>query len=139
EAVGNSGGILCVWEATVFNKDYATILDNFVAIYETWLPSNSKALFVDIYALQQDLKVRIRAWIKDKRSSVSGEKDSIKKELSDIDRPLDGGDVFDSNLLRRSELVTSIILIRWNLKSISRNPKSNGPLRGMKTRNFFMV
>nr|GFB60216.1 hypothetical protein [Tanacetum cinerariifolium] len=28
--------------ATVFKKDYATILDNFVAIYGTWLPSNSK-------------------------------------------------------------------------------------------------
>nr|GEV64153.1 hypothetical protein [Tanacetum cinerariifolium] len=54
--------------------------------------------------LCEDLKVRIRAWIKDKRSSVSGEKDSIKKELSDIDRILDGGDVFDSNLLQRSEL-----------------------------------
>nr|GEV54221.1 RNA-directed DNA polymerase, eukaryota [Tanacetum cinerariifolium] len=200
EAVGNSGGILCVWEATVFKKDYATISDNFVAIYWTWFPSNSKVLFVAIYAPQQvvvlgdfnkvrniderrgfcfnptsarvfdqfisasglvdvkiegytftwshpsgskmskldrflvsegifsifpsiaavyldrhlsdhrliilceDLKVRIRAWIKDKRSIVSGEKDSIKKELSDIDRLLDGGDVSDSNLLRRSEL-----------------------------------
>nr|GFA16528.1 RNA-directed DNA polymerase, eukaryota [Tanacetum cinerariifolium] len=138
-------------EETVFKKDYATIFDNFVAIYGTWLPSNSKVLFVAIYAPQQadfgpipfrfyhswislegfdamveqtlrsfshndanrmirfkkkihDLKFIIRAWINDKRSSVSGEKDSIKKELSDIDRLLDGGDVFDSNLLRRSEL-----------------------------------
>nr|GFB76811.1 RNA-directed DNA polymerase, eukaryota [Tanacetum cinerariifolium] len=33
EAVGNSGGIHCVWEATVFKKDYATISDNFVGIY----------------------------------------------------------------------------------------------------------
>nr|GFC44737.1 RNA-directed DNA polymerase, eukaryota [Tanacetum cinerariifolium] len=53
EAVGNSGGILCVWEATVFKKDYAAISDNFVAIYGTWLPSNSKVLFVAIYAPQQ--------------------------------------------------------------------------------------
>nr|GEW04911.1 RNA-directed DNA polymerase, eukaryota [Tanacetum cinerariifolium] len=53
EAVGNSGGILCVWEANVFKKDYATISDNFVAIYGTWLPSNSKILFVAIYAPQQ--------------------------------------------------------------------------------------
>nr|GEX03506.1 RNA-directed DNA polymerase, eukaryota [Tanacetum cinerariifolium] len=238
EAIGNSGGILCVWEATVFKKDYATISDNFVAIYGTWLPSNYKVVvlgdfnklrnsderrgscfnptsarvfdqfisassLVDVkmegytftwshplgskmskldrflvsegiffifpsimavcldrhlsdhrliilcevqtdfgpisfqfyhswislegfdaiveqtwrsYSLNdankmirfkkkiQDLKVRIRAWIKDKRSSVSGEKDSIKKELSDIDRLMDGGDVFDSNFLRRSEL-----------------------------------
>nr|GEY38114.1 RNA-directed DNA polymerase, eukaryota [Tanacetum cinerariifolium] len=53
EAVGNSGGILCVWEANVFKKDHATISDNFVAIYGTWLPSNSKILFVAIYAPQQ--------------------------------------------------------------------------------------
>nr|GEY59888.1 RNA-directed DNA polymerase, eukaryota [Tanacetum cinerariifolium] len=51
--VGSSGGILCVWEANVFKKDYATISDNFVAIYGTWLPSNSKILFVDIYDPQQ--------------------------------------------------------------------------------------
>nr|GEY01566.1 RNA-directed DNA polymerase, eukaryota [Tanacetum cinerariifolium] len=212
DAVGNSGGILCVWEATLFKKDYATISDNLVAIYGTWLPSNSKngevvvlgdfnevwniderhgscfnptsarvfdqfisasglvnvkmegytftwshpsgskmnkldrflvskgifsifpsitAVCLDrhlsdhhpiiLYEVQvdfgpipvqfyhswislegfdaMDLKVRIQAWIKDKRLSVSGEKDSIKKELSDIDRLLDGGDVSDSNLL----------------------------------------
>ncbi|GJS89129.1 RNA-directed DNA polymerase, eukaryota [Tanacetum coccineum] len=53
EAVGSSGGILCVWEANVFKKDYATISDNFIAIYGTWLPSNSKILFMAIYAPQQ--------------------------------------------------------------------------------------
>nr|GEW24395.1 RNA-directed DNA polymerase, eukaryota [Tanacetum cinerariifolium] len=50
ESLGYSGGILCVWEATVFKKDYVTISDNFVAIYGTWLPSISKILFVAIYA-----------------------------------------------------------------------------------------
>nr|GEV32664.1 RNA-directed DNA polymerase, eukaryota [Tanacetum cinerariifolium] len=231
EAVGNSGGILCVWEATVFKKDYATISDNFVSrkrliwdyvstlidrwngevvvlgdfnevrniderrgscfnptsarVFDqfisasglvdvkmegctfTWShPSGSKISKLDRFLVSegifsifpsitavcldrhlsdhrpiilcevqadfgpipfrfyhswislegfdamveqtwrlfshndanrmirfrkkiQDLKVRIRAWIKDKRSSVSGEKDSIKKELSDIDRLLD--------------------------------------------------
>nr|GEY43012.1 RNA-directed DNA polymerase, eukaryota [Tanacetum cinerariifolium] len=59
EAVGNSGGILCVWEATVFKKDYATISDNFIAIYETWLTSNSKVLFVAIYAPQQVSRKRL--------------------------------------------------------------------------------
>nr|GEW98539.1 RNA-directed DNA polymerase, eukaryota [Tanacetum cinerariifolium] len=59
EAVGNSGGILCVWEATVFKKDYATISDNFVSIYGTWLPSNSKVLFEAIYAPQQVSRKRL--------------------------------------------------------------------------------
>nr|GEU52511.1 RNA-directed DNA polymerase, eukaryota [Tanacetum cinerariifolium] len=32
DAIGNSGGILCVWESTVFRKDQHTISDNFVAV-----------------------------------------------------------------------------------------------------------
>ncbi|GJZ73409.1 RNA-directed DNA polymerase, eukaryota, partial [Tanacetum coccineum] len=53
EAVGLSGGILCVWEATVFKKDCVTTFDNFIAVYGTWLPTNTKVLFVAIYAPQQ--------------------------------------------------------------------------------------
>nr|GEV58065.1 RNA-directed DNA polymerase, eukaryota [Tanacetum cinerariifolium] len=53
DSLGNSGGILCIWEATVFKKDYVTISDNFVAIYGTWIPSNVKILIVAIYAPQQ--------------------------------------------------------------------------------------
>nr|GEZ82102.1 RNA-directed DNA polymerase, eukaryota [Tanacetum cinerariifolium] len=52
-SLGNSGGILCIWEATVFKKDNVTVSDNFIAIYGTWLPSNSKVLFVVVYAPQQ--------------------------------------------------------------------------------------
>nr|GEW80401.1 RNA-directed DNA polymerase, eukaryota [Tanacetum cinerariifolium] len=233
EAVGNSGGILCVWEATVFKKDYATILDNFVAIYGTWLPSNFKVLLVAIYAPQQsfdrfistsglvDVKMegytftwshpsrskmskldwvlvsegiflifpsitavcldrhlsdhrpiilyevqadfgpipfrfyhswislegfdamleqtwRIRAWIMDKRSSVSREKDSIKKELSDIDRLLAGGDVFDSNLLRRSELHRNLYNINhMESKEYLQKSKIKWVIEGDENSNFF--
>nr|GEX42492.1 RNA-directed DNA polymerase, eukaryota [Tanacetum cinerariifolium] len=49
---GSSGGILCVWEATIFKKDYATVSDNFIAIYGTWISINSKVLIVVIYAPQ---------------------------------------------------------------------------------------
>nr|GEW04164.1 RNA-directed DNA polymerase, eukaryota [Tanacetum cinerariifolium] len=52
-SLGNSGGILCIWEPTVFKKDNVTVSDNFIAIYGTWLPSNSKVLFVVVYAPQQ--------------------------------------------------------------------------------------
>nr|GEX57174.1 RNA-directed DNA polymerase, eukaryota [Tanacetum cinerariifolium] len=51
--IGNSGGILCIWEVLIFKKDYVTISDNFIAIYGTWLPCNSKILFIVVYAPQQ--------------------------------------------------------------------------------------
>lgn len=44
ESVGNSGGILCMWEESIFKKDYATISDSFVAIYGTWIPNKTKVL-----------------------------------------------------------------------------------------------
>nr|GEZ42988.1 RNA-directed DNA polymerase, eukaryota [Tanacetum cinerariifolium] len=40
--LGNSGGILCIWEASMFKKAYVTVSDNFIAIYETWISNNSK-------------------------------------------------------------------------------------------------
>nr|GEW67986.1 RNA-directed DNA polymerase, eukaryota [Tanacetum cinerariifolium] len=49
---GSSGGILCLWVATIFKKDYATVSDNFIAIYGTWISNNSKVLIVVIYAPQ---------------------------------------------------------------------------------------
>nr|GEW96891.1 RNA-directed DNA polymerase, eukaryota [Tanacetum cinerariifolium] len=52
DSAGSSGGILCVWEATIFKTDYATVSDNFIAIYGTWISSNSKVLIVVIYAPQ---------------------------------------------------------------------------------------
>nr|GEV54565.1 RNA-directed DNA polymerase, eukaryota [Tanacetum cinerariifolium] len=217
---------VCV-EANIFKKAYATISNNFVAIYGTWLPSNSKILFLAIYAPQQasckrvlweyvstligrwngetiilgdfnevrsiderrgscfnpssarvfdhfistsglvdvklegyaftwshpvysdfglisfrfyhswfssegfdamveqtwhsfshsdvnrmilfkkklqDLKAIIRCWVKDKRMHRSGEKNSIKNELNDIDKEVDRGVVSDTNIFRRLEL-----------------------------------
>ncbi|GJY13547.1 RNA-directed DNA polymerase, eukaryota [Tanacetum coccineum] len=50
DSLGNSGGILCIWEASIFKKDGATISDNFIAIYGTWLPRNVKIAFGAVYA-----------------------------------------------------------------------------------------
>nr|GEW41902.1 RNA-directed DNA polymerase, eukaryota [Tanacetum cinerariifolium] len=92
DSLGSSGGILCIciWEALVFKKDNVTLSDNFIAIYGTWLPSNSKILFDDMIKLSwhsfshsdingmirlkklQDLKNIIHRWVKAKRQEVSG-------------------------------------------------------------------
>ena len=59
DSLGNSGGMLCIWEASTFVKKGATISDNFIAIYGTWLPSNTKILLVVVYAPQQPSCKRI--------------------------------------------------------------------------------
>nr|GEX88651.1 RNA-directed DNA polymerase, eukaryota [Tanacetum cinerariifolium] len=53
DSLGSSGGILCIWEASIFKKDFVTVSDNFIAIYGTWIPNNAKILIVSIYAPQQ--------------------------------------------------------------------------------------
>nr|GEW01855.1 zinc finger, CCHC-type [Tanacetum cinerariifolium] len=235
EALGNSGGILCVWEENVFKKDYAMISDNFVAIYRTCLPSNSKILFVAIYAPQQasckrvlweyvstligrwngetiilgdfnevrsiderhgscfnpssarvfdhfisssglvdvkleglegfdamvaqtwcsfshsdvnrmirfkkklqDLKAIIRCWVKDKRMHRSGEKNSIKNVLSDIDKEVDRGVVSDTNLFRRLELQRKLHDInQMKAKDSFQKSKIKWAIEGGENSKFF--
>ncbi|GKC47775.1 RNA-directed DNA polymerase, eukaryota, partial [Tanacetum coccineum] len=59
DALGFSGGILCIWEASIFKRDNVTLSDNFIAIYGTWLPNNSKILFIVVYAPQEVSRKRI--------------------------------------------------------------------------------
>nr|GEW02363.1 RNA-directed DNA polymerase, eukaryota [Tanacetum cinerariifolium] len=53
ESLGFSAGILCIWEKDFFKKYFVTVSDNFIAVYETWIPSNTKFLSISIYAPQQ--------------------------------------------------------------------------------------
>nr|GEW06321.1 RNA-directed DNA polymerase, eukaryota [Tanacetum cinerariifolium] len=52
DAIGNSGGILCMWDPNVFHKDQHILSDNFVALYGTWIPNKTKHLVVFVYAPQ---------------------------------------------------------------------------------------
>nr|GEX78691.1 RNA-directed DNA polymerase, eukaryota [Tanacetum cinerariifolium] len=60
-SVGSSGGILCAWDPSVFVKDNSKVLDSFVAVYGTWIPSTTKLLVITIYA-PQDLSERRLLW-----------------------------------------------------------------------------
>nr|GEZ31425.1 RNA-directed DNA polymerase, eukaryota [Tanacetum cinerariifolium] len=52
ESVGNSGGILCVWDPSVFCKEHHIISDNFIALYGSWVSNKAKLLMISIYAPQ---------------------------------------------------------------------------------------
>ncbi|GKC43963.1 RNA-directed DNA polymerase, eukaryota, reverse transcriptase zinc-binding domain protein, partial [Tanacetum coccineum] len=59
--VGNSGGILCVWDPKSFSKLNATISDYFVMVRGDWIPNGTKLLIISIYA-PQDLSEKKMLW-----------------------------------------------------------------------------
>ncbi|GJT39083.1 RNA-directed DNA polymerase, eukaryota [Tanacetum coccineum] len=59
KALGNSGGILCLWDLLMFRKDQHIISDNFVVLYGSWVPNNTKLLIVSVYAPQSAIDKRL--------------------------------------------------------------------------------
>ncbi|GJT95488.1 RNA-directed DNA polymerase, eukaryota, reverse transcriptase zinc-binding domain protein [Tanacetum coccineum] len=53
EAVGQSGGILCVWDDNMFQKLNRTVSDYFVMIRGVWVPSGKNLLVISVYAPQE--------------------------------------------------------------------------------------
>ncbi|GJV78503.1 RNA-directed DNA polymerase, eukaryota [Tanacetum coccineum] len=60
-SVGNSGGILCVWDSNIFHKENSTVSDYFIAIMGKWLPNDRNYLIISIYA-PQDLSEKKMLW-----------------------------------------------------------------------------
>ncbi|GJX42295.1 RNA-directed DNA polymerase, eukaryota, reverse transcriptase zinc-binding domain protein [Tanacetum coccineum] len=52
EAVGNSGGILCVWDSNSFVKESVTVSDSFVMIRGIWCLTGQNILLIVVYAPQ---------------------------------------------------------------------------------------
>ncbi|GKA81194.1 RNA-directed DNA polymerase, eukaryota [Tanacetum coccineum] len=52
-SVGNSGGILCVWDPNMFIKEHISSSDYFLAVMGTWTPSATKLLIISVYAPQE--------------------------------------------------------------------------------------
>ncbi|GJV61055.1 RNA-directed DNA polymerase, eukaryota [Tanacetum coccineum] len=52
-SVGNSGGILCMWDPRCFHKSNATISDYFIMIRGVWVPNGKNLLIISVYAPQE--------------------------------------------------------------------------------------
>nr|GEU49601.1 RNA-directed DNA polymerase, eukaryota [Tanacetum cinerariifolium] len=59
--VGNSGGILCVWDSNSFDKESTTLSGYFIIIRGTWHPTGQKFMLVSVYA-PQDAKEKVMLW-----------------------------------------------------------------------------
>nr|GEX30715.1 RNA-directed DNA polymerase, eukaryota, reverse transcriptase zinc-binding domain protein [Tanacetum cinerariifolium] len=53
DSVGNSGGILCVWDSKAFKKLNATVSDYFIMVRGNWLSNGKLILFIAMYAPQE--------------------------------------------------------------------------------------
>ncbi|GJY46578.1 RNA-directed DNA polymerase, eukaryota [Tanacetum coccineum] len=53
DSVGNSGGILCVWDSNSFMKVNATVSDYFVMIRGNWVTNGKLLLIILVYASQE--------------------------------------------------------------------------------------
>ncbi|GJY84363.1 RNA-directed DNA polymerase, eukaryota [Tanacetum coccineum] len=60
-ARGRSGGILCVWDKSVFQKKRVSSTDHCLCVEGTWLASNSDLLFMSVYS-PQDLVHKRTLW-----------------------------------------------------------------------------
>ncbi|PWA80058.1 RNA-directed DNA polymerase, eukaryota [Artemisia annua] len=61
DAIGNSGGILCIWDPNCFSKESVTISDSFVIIRGTWRLTGQKFLMIVVYA-PQDSRDKNTLW-----------------------------------------------------------------------------
>nr|GEX57073.1 RNA-directed DNA polymerase, eukaryota, reverse transcriptase zinc-binding domain protein [Tanacetum cinerariifolium] len=61
DSVGNSGGILCVWDPNSFHRSNTTILDYFIMIRGVWLKTGVNNLIVAVYA-PYDLRDKRMLW-----------------------------------------------------------------------------
>nr|GEZ58185.1 RNA-directed DNA polymerase, eukaryota [Tanacetum cinerariifolium] len=86
----------------------------------------------------QGLKIVIRNWVKAKKHHLFGVRCSIKNELSDIDKDLDRGDISDSKLHRRMDLLHQLHYIDIsNSKDFIQKSKIKWAVEGDENSKFF--
>nr|GEY77922.1 RNA-directed DNA polymerase, eukaryota [Tanacetum cinerariifolium] len=118
-SVGNSGGILCVWDPNMFKKMNSTISDYFVMVRGDWMPNDSwkDAPIIESNSLGRMikklkmikkikyLKEKIRMWNKLNKEKSHKSKRSLLAELADCDTIIDKDEGENNVVNRRTEVV----------------------------------
>nr|GEV63010.1 RNA-directed DNA polymerase, eukaryota [Tanacetum cinerariifolium] len=132
EALGYSGGLLCVWDSSGFLIENHSISDSFVVLYglidvrleghlsDHW-PILLRDVFIDYGATPfrfndmvrfkkklQLLKKEIQMWVLDQKHQNSGRVNDIKTKLNEIDIKLGQGRVNDEILHSRLNLMKQL-------------------------------
>ncbi|GJZ44000.1 RNA-directed DNA polymerase, eukaryota [Tanacetum coccineum] len=134
DSVGNSGGILCVWDPNSFRKNNVTVSDYFVIIRGVWLKTNVNLLIVVVYA-PQDSRDKRMLW--DYLTHVSSQWDGEVVMMGDFNEVrfksdrfglvfnVRGADVFNSFIANASlvEVPLGGSAFTWSHKSATKMSK----------------
>nr|GEX66510.1 RNA-directed DNA polymerase, eukaryota [Tanacetum cinerariifolium] len=134
DSVGNSRGILCMWDPNSFRKNNVTISDYFVIIRGVWLKTNVNLLIVVVYA-PQDSRDKRMLW--DYLTHVSSQWDGEVVMMGDFNEVrfksdrfgsvfnVRGADVFNSCIANAGlvEVPLGGSAFTWSHKSASKMSK----------------
>nr|GEZ57452.1 putative RNA-directed DNA polymerase, eukaryota, reverse transcriptase zinc-binding domain protein [Tanacetum cinerariifolium] len=164
DSVGNSGGILCVWDPNSFHRINTTISDYFIMIWGVWLKTGVNLLIVAVYAphnlrdkhtwsevLGDDsntirsmmrklkyLKVKIREWNNGNRNNTKRAIEKYKEELEALDATIDKGNGSDEIVNKMMELINSMHHIdKIQSMDMAQKAKIKWSIEGDENSRFF--
>ncbi|GJY46340.1 putative RNA-directed DNA polymerase, eukaryota, reverse transcriptase zinc-binding domain protein [Tanacetum coccineum] len=111
-ARGKSGGILCIWNKLLFNKERVISVDSYVAIQGTWLQNGLKIMFIAVYA-PQDLASKIILW--SNLSQLISNWDGIALIMGDFNEVREVGDRFGSVFNEKQSAMFNSFITNLNL------------------------
>ncbi|GJV31491.1 RNA-directed DNA polymerase, eukaryota [Tanacetum coccineum] len=120
DSVGNSGGILCIWDPNSFRRSSFTRSDYFVIVRGVWLKSGIDLMIVVVYAPQEAKEKRMlwdylahvsNQWVDKLVMMVEFARCdtiSLKMELRSCDEVIDKGDCSNEVVHKRTEILNKI-------------------------------
>ncbi|GJY35373.1 RNA-directed DNA polymerase, eukaryota, partial [Tanacetum coccineum] len=97
-ARGISGGIICVWNNTVFCKYSISCYENYVAVEGLWIQNNIKIIWIAVYA-PQALSFKITLWTS--LATMIATWDGILVAMGDFNKVREAGERFGSHFNER--------------------------------------
>nr|GEW94428.1 RNA-directed DNA polymerase, eukaryota [Tanacetum cinerariifolium] len=114
-SVGNSGGILCVWDPNLFCKEHYTVSHYFIAVISKWVPNGKNFVIISAYApkelsgrkmLWQYLNILIDSWKRE--VIVMGDFNEVCSLDEKFDHSLDKGEVSFDSLEERMRIMSKL-------------------------------
>nr|GEU77251.1 RNA-directed DNA polymerase, eukaryota [Tanacetum cinerariifolium] len=155
DSVGNSGGILCVWDLYSLRKISSTVSDYFVMIRGVWMksvddfssfvkrtwiesPGNNSNAMCNLLLKLKSLKVKIREWNKQRLNITKSDVSKLKKDLKSLDKEIDNGGCSSKKISKRAEVINSIQEIeKLHSMELAQKAKINWCVKGNENSHFF--